>query len=202
VSGYPVLLDGERVTALVVGGGAVAHRKAVALLESGATVRLIALRIGSALRDAGPRYPRLALVERGYAPTDIGPATLVVAATDSRALNARIAADAAALGRLVNVADAPEEGDYVTMATHRAGSLVIAVSAGGVPGAARRVRDALAERFDARYGGAIAALSALRSALRAEDSARWAAAARSLIGPDFCATVESGAFPSRAAEWR
>jgi siroheme synthase-like protein len=202
VSGYPILLDGERVSALVVGGGAVAHRKALGLLDSGATVRLVAVRIGAAVRVAARRYPRLTLVERGYVPADIGAATLVVAATDSRAVNARIAADAAAAGRLVNVADAPAEGDYATLAVHRAGSLVIGVSAGGVPVAARRIRDALAERFDERYGAALATLAALRSALRAQDPPGWSEAARLLIGPDFCAAVESGALPARVAEWR
>ncbi len=202
MSGYPILLAGERVAALVVGGGAVGQRKALGLLESGATVLLVALRIAPELRAAARRFPRLTLAERGYASADIGAATLVIAATDSRTLNARIAADAAALGRLVNVADAPADGDYVTMAVHRTGPLVIGVAAGGVPPAARRIRDALAERFDGRYGAALAALAALRSALRTQEPPGWDAAARSLVGPDFCAAVESGAVAARVAEWR
>ena len=81
---------------------------------------------------------------------------MVVAATNVRAVNARVAADALACGRLINVADRPEDGNCVTVAAHHAGALVIAVSAGGVPPVASRIRDAVAERFDARYAEAAA----------------------------------------------
>ena len=67
MSGYPLLLEGSRIGALVVGGGRVAHRKAMALLESGAAVRVIAPEITSPLREAAVHWPRLVLVERAYA---------------------------------------------------------------------------------------------------------------------------------------
>ena len=52
------------------------------------------------------------------------------------------------------------------MAVHRSGDVTIAVSAGGVPGAAARIRDAIAERFDGRYERAVSALRGLRSRLQ------------------------------------
>jgi siroheme synthase-like protein len=202
MSGYPVVLRGEALAALVVGGGAVALRKATALLAAGATVRIIAPEIAAELRALGAGAPRLSLVEREYLPGDVGDALLVIAATSDRAVNARIAADGRALHRLVNVADAPDEGNCVTAATHRAGDLVVAVSAGGVPTAAERIRDALARRFDARYAQAVGALAGVRGRLLAEGSAeRWRAAREELVGPDFCESVESGDFPTRAARW-
>jgi siroheme synthase-like protein len=190
-----MLLDGSRIRALIVGGGAVAHRKAVALLESGASVRIVApdvTQVLHALHDT-----RLHITERPYEAADIGDATLVIAATDVRAVNARVAADARQAGRLVNVSDAPADGDWVTVAVHRAGPLVVAVSAGGVPSAAGRIRDAIAERFDARYGEALAALAAIR-----RQRGDWAAAESALIGPDFCARVEAGDVAARVAAWR
>jgi precorrin-2 dehydrogenase/sirohydrochlorin ferrochelatase len=203
VSGFPVLLAGERISALVVGGGAVATRKALALLEAGATVRVVAPEVSAELRARAAAGAPLQLTMRAYEAADVDDATVVIAATDSRAVNARVARDALALRRLVNVADAPEEGNFVTAATHRAGALVVAVTAGGVPTAARRVRDAVAERFDGRYARAVETLSELRrETLRAGGPAAWREAAAALVGDDFCASVESGTFFQRVAAWR
>lgn len=198
-SSFPVLLAGERVRALVVGGGRVAARKAAALLDAGARVRVIAPGIAPALREAARDHAgRLALVERPYATGDVGDANLVIAATSSREVNAAVAREADALGRLVAVADAPEEGTWTAMAAHRAGPLTVAVSAGGVPGAAVRVRDAIAGRFDERYGDAIGRLAALRARLLAGgDGEDWRAASEELIGPRFCADVEAGELSRR-----
>jgi len=113
VSGLPILLEGSAVRVLVVGGGTVASRKAAVLIESGAQVRVVAPRVAVAIRslaDAG----RLELVERRYVRGDIADAQLVIAATDARDVNASVAADAYAAGRLVHVADRPAEGSFAT----------------------------------------------------------------------------------------
>jgi siroheme synthase-like protein len=203
VSGYPVFLAGERIVALVVGAGAVGTRKALALLDAGASVRVVAPQIGAELRERAAGDAALALVERAYETADVEDATVVIAATGSRAVNARVAQDALSRRRLVNVADAPAEGNFVTAATHRAGDLVIAVTAGGVPTVAARVRDALAVRFDRRYAEAVDAIAALRrEALRSGGAAAWRRAADALIGDDFCTSVESGTLDERVAAWR
>jgi siroheme synthase-like protein len=190
VSAFPLVLDGERIRALIVGGGPVAHRKAAALLESGATLRIVAPALCPAM-TALVAHDRVTISQREYDTPDIGDATLVVAATNRREVNARVAADAHARARLVNVADEPAEGDWVSVATHRAGPLVIGVSVGGVPTAATRIRDAIAERFDRRYAGALTALITLRrQVLNAGGTDAWRQVDRELVGPDFCERVE------------
>jgi len=202
VSGVPVLLEGAALDVLVVGGGPVAVRKAAAFAVAGASVRVIALAPTPAMREL-VRTVGVSLSERAYERGDIGGAALVIAATNEPATNAAIAADARASSRLVNVADAPEDGSFATMATHRAGSLVVGVSAGGVPGAAARVRDAIARRFDERYGRAIAGLATLRrSMLHRGASAEWRALAADVIDEQFCDAVESGTLDERVAAWR
>jgi siroheme synthase-like protein len=184
------VLDGARIRALVVGGGVVAHRKAAALLESGATLRIVAPSLSPEMRLLVD-HPRVTVSEREYDTGDIADATLVVAATDRREVNARVAADAHANARLVNVADEPAEGEWVSVAMHRAGPLVIGVSVGGVPTAATRIRDAIAERFDRRYVSALTALIALRrQVLDAGGTDAWRQVDRELVGPDFCERVE------------
>ena len=202
MSGLPILVEGSALTVLVVGGGPVAVRKASAFAGAGAPVRVVARDVSPAMRELAASG-RVTLDERSYEPGDVRDATLVVAATNDRSVNAAIAEDARAARRLVNVADAPDDGSFATMATHRAGSLVIGVSAGGVPGAAARVRDALAERFDQRYAAALADLVTLRRSLLANgQSAKWRSLSSEVIDPRFCDAVEEGALDERVASWR
>jgi precorrin-2 dehydrogenase / sirohydrochlorin ferrochelatase len=202
VSGYPVLLEGTRIEALVVGGGPVADRKVAALVECGARVRVVATEMCPSLRARLSSHPTLTIAVREFVTGDIGDATLVIAATNVRAVNARVAADAGRLGRLVNVVDAPDEGHFVTVAAHRAEPLVIGVSSGAVPGAAARVRDAIASRFDSRFQSAIIALTALRRRLiTSGDRDGWSAVERELLDESFCERVETGVFRTRYAEW-
>jgi len=202
VSGVPILVEGAALAVLVVGGGPVAVRKAAVFAAAGASVRIIALEPSAAMRDLA-RATGLALLERAYERGDIGDAALVIAATSDRTTNALVAADARASARLVNVADAPDEGSFATMATHRAGALVVGVSAGGVPGAAARVRDAIARRFDERYAGALTSLATLRrSLLDRGASAQWRALAADVIDDAFIDSVESGTLDARVSGWR
>jgi len=202
VSGFPLLVEGAALPVLVVGGGPVAVRKANALAASGAKVRVVARAATPemrALADAG----HVVLDERSYESQDIGDAVLVVAATNDRATNAAVADDARRLHRLVNVADAPETGTFANMATHRAGPLVVGVSAGGVPGAAARIRDAIAARFDSRYAAALELLGALRrSHLARGDGGTWRALSSSAMDERFCDSVEQGTLDDRVSTWR
>jgi siroheme synthase-like protein len=201
VSDFPIALHGERLTAVVIGGGSVGTRKALALIEAGAQVRVVSPEITPDLAEA-ERARRLSIVRESYRPGQLDEATLVIAATDSREVNAQIAVDAHSRGKLVNITDFPDEGNFHTMALHRSGDVTIAVSAGGVPGAAARIRDAIAERFDARYGRAVSALRGLRSRLLAGGDERWRDAAPKLIADDFCSSVEDGSFTEKVDTWR
>lgn len=202
MSGIPLLVEGAELPVLVVGGGTVAVRKATSLAAAGARVRVVAVSVSGGMRalaDAG----HVALAERRYEAGDVGDAVLVVAATDDRATNATVAADARRAHRLVNVADVPETGSFATMATHRAGALVVGVSAGGVPGAAARIRDAIAARFDGRYAEALDLLGTVRrERLARGDAASWRAFSSAAIDDGFCDAVEQGTLGERVAAWR
>lgn len=179
---------------LVVGGGSAGTRKAISFHEAGAMVRVISREVSPALAEAGRLGASLLVEKRSYAGReDIGNAELVIAATGDAATDASVSSDARALSRLVNVAGAPESGGFSSMATHRAGAITIGVSAGSVPGAATRIRDAIADRFGHEYAAAVAALSELRArTLEEKGSAEWARVYPSLIGEDFCDRVERG----------
>lgn len=146
---YPIVLTGSgRLSAVVVGGGAVGERKVRGLLEAGASVRLVSPSATLQLvawADAG----LITWIRRTYEATDLAGALLAFAATDQRAVNAQIARDAAVMGILCNVADMPQEGDFHVPATHRSGGVTIAVSSGGVaPARAVHLRNAIARWLD------------------------------------------------------
>jgi siroheme synthase-like protein len=165
-------------------------------------VRVVAVNAGDEMRALADSK-RVALVEREYADGDIGDALLVVAATDDRSVNANVADRARAANRLVNVADLPDSGSFAMMAGHHAGSLVIGVSAGGVPGAAARIRDAIAMRFDARYASAIGRLAELRrTLLDRRDGAAWRALSAEVLDERFCDAVEQGGLDAQVEPWR
>lgn len=142
---YPVVLTGLRgALAVVVGGGPVGERKARGLLDAGAAVRLVSPEITPQLA-AWAAAGRLAWERRPYAAVDLAGARLVFAATNQRQVNAQVAADAAALGLLCNVADAPGEGSFHVPAVYRGDGVTVAVStAGASPGHARQLRDRIA----------------------------------------------------------
>ena len=201
MSDFPIALHGERITAVVFGGGSVGTRKALALADAGAQVRVVSPLVTAELEEAGQQH-RITIVRDAYRSAHLDRATLVVAATDSREVNAQIALDANTRGKLVNITDHPDEGNFHTMAMHRSGDVTIAVTAGGVPGAAAKIRDAIAERFDGRYERAVSALRGLRSRLIAGGDDRWRAAAPKLIGDDFCSSVEDGSLTEKVESWR
>jgi siroheme synthase-like protein len=202
VSGVPILVDGAGLRVLIVGGGPVAARKLGAFRQVGARVRIVALEVTDEVRSLA-ESGEVEWLARGYQPSDLGDAQLVIAATDDRVVNAKVAADARAVYRLVNVADAPDDGTFTMMAVHRSGSLVVGVSAGGVPGAAARIRDAIAQRFDGRYARALERLAGVRRSLLGRgEGARWRELARGVVGVDFCRTVEEDALDEKVTSWR
>ena len=201
MSGVPILVEASGLRVLVVGGGAVATRKAKQFAQAGAVVRIVAPKLDEELEHLVVERG-LAVERRPYESADIGDAQLIIAATDDRTVNADVARDADAGSRLLNAADHSDDGNFAMMATHRRGPLTIGVSAGGVPAAAVRIRDALAERFDARYGDALSDLSALRKRMIASGEAhRWREKSPELIDADFCDAVERGQLSERLAEW-
>ncbi|HJR66707.1 MAG TPA: NAD(P)-dependent oxidoreductase [Gemmatimonadaceae bacterium] len=202
MSGYPVLLEGTAITALVVGGGSVASRKVRGLLAAGARVLVVAPSVTEELLALGEREKNLTIEHRRFQDEDVRDVTLVFAATDERTTNSRIARIARGHHRLVSVADLPSEGSFSGMAAHCAGDVVIGVSAGGVPRAAARIRDAIAERFDGRYATAIDAVRAMRRRLLdTGGAAKWEQAMRTFLDERFCTRVESGELTAEVDAW-
>jgi precorrin-2 dehydrogenase/sirohydrochlorin ferrochelatase len=161
---FPIVLTGlAHAACAVVGGGEVAQRKVAALLEGGAGgVRVVAPELtGWLSRLAGER--KIEHLARRYRPGDLAGSVLAIAASDDPSVNRRVAAEAAGLGILINVADAPELGNFTTPAAVRRGPLLLTVSTGGAsPTLAARIRRDLARRYGAEHGDLLELLRRLR----------------------------------------
>jgi precorrin-2 dehydrogenase/sirohydrochlorin ferrochelatase len=194
-----LLLDGRKC--VVVGGGAVAARKARSLCDAGGRVLVVAPEIDDDLA-AMERDGRLAIERRPFAAADLAGAFVAVAATDDPAVNRAAFAAARAAGVLVNVVDRPEMCDFFVPASIARGELQIAISTGGTgPGAAKMIRRDLESRLSDDYAALVEIVAACRDALFVKfpkNPARRHAAMQRVLALDLLALIRAG----RGAEAR
>jgi precorrin-2 dehydrogenase len=147
-----IFLKLEGRSCLVVGAGAVGEGKIRSLVESGAQVRVVAPQAAPAVRKWA-KEGRIRWLRRPFRPGDLVRMFLVVVATPSRRVNARVYREAQRRGVLANVVDDPLHCDFYYPAVVRHGPLQIAISTEGrSPGLARRLRLELEARLAPRFG--------------------------------------------------
>jgi len=152
---------------LLVGGGAIALRKANLLAAAGAQVSVVSLTIDDQLQDlvdsSGGQY-----YCQAYSDAQLLGVELVVAATDDLATNTRVSVDAQARQLPVNVVDQPALCSFIFPAIIDRSPLVVAVSSGGhSPVLARLLRSKLESSIPAAYGQLASLLGEFRSAVKA-----------------------------------
>jgi uroporphyrin-III C-methyltransferase/precorrin-2 dehydrogenase/sirohydrochlorin ferrochelatase len=153
----PVFLNVRDRTAVVVGGGAVALRKAELLARCGAHVRLIAPQLTA---DFAPL-----LASRGFqhqathfVPAALEGVAVVIAATDQPSVNAAVAQAARTRGIPVNVVDDLSDSSFIVPAIVDRDPVIVAVgTSGNAPVLARYVR----ERIEALLPPQLGQLAAL-----------------------------------------
>jgi siroheme synthase-like protein len=169
MSYYPVFLDVKNRRCIVIGGGSVALRKVTALLEAGAAVTVVAPDVVPELRQMAADN-KITLAERAYRAGDLAGAFVVVAATDDREANRRVAADAQEHRCLVNAVDDAGCSDFIVPSTVTRGALTIAVSTGGrSPALARKLRERLEDQYGDEYADLVEMAGNVRAALKQQN---------------------------------
>ncbi len=154
-------LDGRLV--LIVGGGEVALRRAKAMVDCGAQVRLVAPQVIEELNHV----PRVQITRRGYDAADLDHVSLVVVATDDPQLNERVADEARQRGILVNRTDNAALSDFIVPAHRRTGPITLAVSTEGISAlAAATIRDQLLDQLDPMWIKLLETMAPFRDQLR------------------------------------
>ena len=142
----PVALNLAHRRVLVVGGGAVAKRKAAACLDAGARVCVVAPAL---IESFAAPVEHLARV---YQSGDCAGFDLVFAATDNREVNALVGAEARSNKIWCNIADDPQSSDFYTQSIVRRGQIEIGVSTGRLsPVLARHLREEIENVVGPQY---------------------------------------------------
>lgn len=145
---YPLNLDIENKSCVVIGGGEVAFRKICGLLEAGAKVKVIAPKICAGVEELFNRG-EISWTRKNFSADLLGDEIILIAATDNPEVNQR----AAQAGKfLVNVVDGG--GNFNVPSSIRRGDLLLTVSTGAnSPAFSKFIRQMLeaelGENFDA-----------------------------------------------------
>jgi precorrin-2 dehydrogenase/sirohydrochlorin ferrochelatase len=159
---YPVFLELAGRRTVVVGGGAVAVRKAQSLLAAGARLVVVADRIGDMMM-ALCADSNAELIKSRYSKDYLVGAVLAIAATNDPQLNRKIHKDCQELEILCNVVDEPQLCDFFVPAVVRRGDLQIAIGTeGDCPAYAGHIRKKLEKIFTDKHGEFLAELETAR----------------------------------------
>ena len=165
---FPAFLNICGKKCVVVGGGNVALRKVRMLLECGAYVTVISPTLLQDLAQLAKKKS-IAVMRRDYKPADLKRAVLVVAATDVKEVNRKVANEAKGRGIFVNVVDDPDPSDFIVPSTIRRGELTVAIStAGKSPALAKKIRRNLERSLGEEYAALVPIVEKIRSSLKRE----------------------------------
>ena len=167
---YPMMVDLTGKPVVVVGGGTIALDKVELFLKFDAAVTVVSPDLHPDLQ-AHLGAGRIRHLSRAFRRGDLEGAAVAVAATNDRAANSQVAADARAAGIPVNVVDTPRECTFIVPSVVLRDDLVIAVSTGGAsPALAKRMRRDLEARYGPAYGAFVELLRQTRDRLMRESA--------------------------------
>jgi precorrin-2 dehydrogenase/sirohydrochlorin ferrochelatase len=148
---YPVILDLIEKECLVIGGGTVAERKVLSLLDCGALVTLVSPVVTPKLQEL-ILSNAIKYKEKCYMREDLKDKTLVICATDNKAINLQAAQDCRSMGIWINVVDHPELCSFHVPAVIRRGLLTFSVSTTGAsPMLASKIKRKIERDFGPEY---------------------------------------------------
>lgn len=145
---FPIALSIKKKLVVIAGGGAIAQRKAVKLLEAGAKIKVVSPNLSKKLN----KFLTKKLIDwqpRKIKRVDIKDAWLVIAATDDSLVNQKVSEWCRKSKVVVNVVDRPAISDFISPALLRTKKAIIAVYTDGRdPVLSRDLKDYLKEKWD------------------------------------------------------
>lgn len=157
----PLLFNLKNRKVLVVGGGKIATRRVMTLLNEGATVVCVSSEFSEELKeeDCG----KLILKQKKYDCKDLEEMSLVVAATASSRINELVKRNCQSKGLLCNRVDHHEDSDFIFPSTIRRGDMTISVcTEGASPSLTKKIVRSLSNEYSEAYAEKVALLKALR----------------------------------------
>jgi len=159
---YPVYLNVQHQSCLVVGAGAVGTRKIHTLLSFDANITAVSLKATDSIHQLALEK-RIILKLRSYRTSDLENMLLVFGTTDNESLNRKIYSDAKNLGKLCNIADQPDLCTFILPSVVQRGDLILAISTSGKsPAYAKRIKQQLEKQFGPEYGEFLKLMGSIR----------------------------------------
>jgi len=138
---YPLFLNLKDRPVIVIGGGAVATRKILTLLQSEANLTVISPQLTPELLKL-EQQGQIKIRQRSYQYGDLQDAFLAFTATNKAEVNQAVADEAKKAQILINVADRSSAGDFIVPAIFSEQTFTVAVSTQGkTPTLAVSIRD-------------------------------------------------------------
>ncbi|MFT9849090.1 precorrin-2 dehydrogenase/sirohydrochlorin ferrochelatase family protein [Aneurinibacillus sp. REN35] len=190
---YPVMLQVNGMRAVIVGGGQVAERKTLVLLEAGASVLIVSPKLTDRLH-AWVEEGRVSWRAKLFDPQDLQNAFLIFAATNQSDVNLRVY-EAMKPGQLITIADRPDISSFSNPAHVRRGKLLLTVSTDGAsPGLSRKIACELADTYDEAYEMYVEFLSEARQIIQqhTQSLAQRRRMLKALLADDFLRDAREG----------
>lgn len=168
---YPIFLKVNQLNVLVVGAGKVGLEKLSFLLKSSphAHVTVVAKEVWEEVKVLAAQHPHVTIILDEYQEKYLAAKHVVIAATNDRAINQQIHADAKERYLLVNVADTPELCDFYLGGIVTKGHVKIAISTNGKsPTTAKRLRQFLEEVIPDDINEMVENLNVYRDSLKGD----------------------------------
>lgn len=151
---FPMFVDISEMKIIVVGGGIIASRRIVTLVQFASDITVIAPERTDQIKEL-EKSGKVRCISRVYHEGDLADADMVLAATDNKDVNRKVAEDCrkneARTGRkiILNAADDRSRCDFYFPSVIVRDEIVIGINSGGQdPGKVKRVRRRLQDELE------------------------------------------------------
>lgn len=168
---YPIMVNMNGRSVVIIGGGEVAARKVLDLLEAGAVVKVISPAMNGEIVKASETYgDKIDLVHRKYRKGDLAGAFMVFSATNDYEVNSEVFQEASERNLLINAVDDPPNCSFYVPSFVRKGDLLLALSTGGAsPAMAARLRREIEKHIPREIDHILEKLKTARTILKEDE---------------------------------
>lgn len=159
---YPAMLNLKNKKCAVIGGGSVALRKCLTLLECEASIKVISPEFQKEFDELDPAH--VLLIHDIFKPHYIADCFLVIAATGEKETNREIYNYCEENRILINVVDEPELCSFIAPAYLQRGDLTISISTGGKsPALAKKIKEEIGKIYPVEYAEYVETMGLIRA---------------------------------------
>lgn len=164
---FPMFVDLKDKTIVVIGGGNVAYRKILKLLQFDAKIILVAPKICAEIKELANEYSNLVLKNKEFEIDDIKNSFFVISAVNDAFINSQVAQSCKDLNIPVNSVDNLENCSFLFPALIKKDSLVIGIlTSGRAPNISALIKNIVENNLPENISNVIETLGLLREELK------------------------------------